>query len=291
MFDSRFYDKLSRLKLAVGQKSSMNMAGNRKSVQKGSSAEFSDFREYIPGDDLRRIDWNAYGRLDRLYIKEYMEEKEITVNILIDSSASMNYGEKKKSELALELAAAVAYIALNNMDRVAVYDMKQMERPFIVSGGKKGYPKLLSFLEGISFEGCVDCEEAVLRMRAGNPGLTIILSDFLEEEIIFGEDSFTRLLRFLQYRRQKIAILHVLAREELAVDMNGTLNLIDSENEKKIKVTMDRTAIDTYEREVRRFIDGLRRICAKHGSSYITCSTGTAFDQLLFEELRTIYDI
>ena len=92
--DAAFFEKLSRFRLQMGHKSSMNLSGNRKSVQKGSSTEFSDFREYMPGDDIRRIDWNAYGRLDRLYIKEYMEEKEAVVSVLIDTSASMNYGEK-----------------------------------------------------------------------------------------------------------------------------------------------------------------------------------------------------
>ncbi len=98
MLNAAFFDRLSRLRLAMGGKSSM---------QKGSSTEFSDFREYMPGDDLRRIDWNAYGRLDRLYVKEYMEEKETVVSILIDTSASMRYGAKSKSALACMLAAAL----------------------------------------------------------------------------------------------------------------------------------------------------------------------------------------
>ncbi len=112
MFDSEFYNTLSQLTLAMTHKSNRNMSGNRKSVQKGVSAEFSDFREYMPGDDLRRLDWNVYARLNRMYIREYMEEKEAYVTILLDTSASMEYGEHKKSELATMLAAVVAYIAL-----------------------------------------------------------------------------------------------------------------------------------------------------------------------------------
>ena len=118
ILDAGFFDTLSRLRIAMGHKSSMNLTGNRKSMQKGSSTEFSDFREYMPGDDIRRIDWNAYGRLDRFYVKEYMEEKEAVVSVLIDTSSSMNYGMKKKSVLACMLAAAFSYIGLNNMDRV-----------------------------------------------------------------------------------------------------------------------------------------------------------------------------
>ena len=90
MFDSEFYNTLSQLSLAMTHKSSMNMSGNRKSVQKGVSAEFSDFREYMPGDDLRRLDWNVYARLDRMYIREYMEEKEAVSKIILDTRASMD---------------------------------------------------------------------------------------------------------------------------------------------------------------------------------------------------------
>lgn len=141
MFNSEFYDMLSRFCLAVNHKSSLNMSGNRKSVQKGISAEFSDFREYMPGDDLRRLDWNVYARLDKMYIREYMEEKESVVSILLDTSESMNYGQKPKWELASLLGAVMAYLALNNMDRVMIYDMKNMQRPYNVSGGKMLFPK------------------------------------------------------------------------------------------------------------------------------------------------------
>ena len=111
MFNSEFYDMLSRFCLAVNHKSTLNMSGNRKSVQKGISAEFSDFREYMPGDDLRRLDWNVYARLDKMYIREYMEEKESVVSILLDTSESMNYGQKPKWELASLLGAVMAYLA------------------------------------------------------------------------------------------------------------------------------------------------------------------------------------
>ena len=120
----------------------------------------------MPGDDIRRIDWNAYGRLDRLFVKEYMEEKESIVSILIDTSASMDYGAKKKSEHVCALAAALACIGLQHMDRVAVYDMQHMQQPFMAGGGKRSLPMLTGFLSGLSFEGCVDIEEAVRRFPA-----------------------------------------------------------------------------------------------------------------------------
>ena len=113
MLDAGIYEQLSRLVIAMKQKSSQNMAGNRRSVQKGTSAEFSDFREYMPGDDLRRLDWNVYARSERMYIREYFEEKEAVVSVILDTSASMHYGKKSKAELAQDLCAVIAFLTLH----------------------------------------------------------------------------------------------------------------------------------------------------------------------------------
>lgn len=304
--DAAFFDTLSRFRLAMGHKSSMNLSGNRKSAQKGSSTEFSDFREYMPGDDIRRIDWNAYGRLDRLYVKEYMEEKEAVVSVLIDTSASMDYGGKKKSELACMLAAAMAYLGLNNMDRVYLYDMKRMQSPFVAGGGKKVLPRMIDWLGQCSFEGKNDIGEAVRLMQAKGPGVTIIISDFLQEAFLAGEhegdgrnrkpsaqeqNAVEKLLRFLDYRRQRAVFLHVLAGEELDVDLTGTRNLIDMEEGSTLRLTLDTASIRVYERALQSFIAHLRRECARTGAFYAVCSTETDFHHLIFQNLRMLYDI
>ena len=290
--DAAFFDTLSRLRLSMGHKSSMNMSGNRKSVQKGSSTEFSDFREYMPGDDIRRIDWNAYGRLDRLYVKEYMEEKEAVVSVLLDTSASMDYGEKKKSNLACMLAAAMAYLGLNNMDRVLVYDMQKMESPFVANGGKRAFPRLADWLEQRDFSGSADIAEAVKRLPAKGPGMTIIISDFLQEEFVDQDGEVAvRLLRFLDYRRQKAVFLHVLAGEELNVDLTGTRNLIDMEEKSTLRLTLDDASIRVYERTLQEFTSRLERECARVGAVYAVCSTETDFQKLIFQDLRMLYDI
>ncbi len=296
MLDAKFYDSLRGLRLAVGHKSSMNLSGNRKSVQKGTSAEFSDFREYLPGDDIRRIDWNAYGRLDRLYIKEYMEEKEALISILIDTSSSMDYGSRKKSWLARELAAAFAYMGLNNMDRVAVYDMKKMHQPFVIRGGKKAFPRLSGWLEQCSFEGQADIGEAVRQLPGRGQGAAIIISDFLQESFLPGaqrdhRDEAAGLLRFLAYRRQKPVLLHVLAGEELAVDFTGTQNLIDMEDKSTLRLTVDVAGLRAYENALNAFTGHLAKECAGAGAFYAVCSTAQDFRQLIFKDLRLLYDI
>ena len=290
--DAAFFDTLSRLRLSMGHKSSMNLSGNRKSVQKGSSTEFSDFREYMPGDDIRRIDWNAYGRLDRFYVKEYMEEKEAVVSVLLDTSASMDYGEKKKSDLAVMLAAAMAYLGLGNMDRVILYDAQRMEAPFIANGGKRAFPRLTDWLEQRTFEGQADIAEAVKRLPAKGPGVTIIISDFLQEEFVEpGSETAKQLLRFLDYRRQKAVFLHVLAGEELSVELTGTRNLIDMEDKSTLRLTLDDASIRVYEKNLQEFTGRLKRECARVGAVYALCSTEADFHKLIFQDLRMLYDI
>lgn len=292
ILDAAFFDRLSRLRLAMGHRTSMNLTGNRKSIQKGSSMEFSDFREYMPGDDIRRIDWNAYGRLDRFYIKEYMEEKEAVVSILVDTSASMDYGEKKKSGLACRLAAAFSYMGLNDMDRVVLYDVRRMHLPFVAEGGKRALPRLADWLEKCSFEGTADLAKAVEALPAKGPGVTILVSDFLQEAFLDKEqEELQKMLRFLNYRKQRTVLLHVLAKEELSVELTGTRNLIDMENQSTLRITLDAGSIRTYEKALQEFTERMRRECVKAGAFYEVCSTGTDIYQLIFQDLRMLYDI
>lgn len=222
MLDSKFYDTLSRLQLQMSHKSSLNMSGNRKSVQKGTSAEFSDFREYMPGDDLRRMDWNVYARLDKLYIRQYMEEKEAVVSVLIDTSASMDYGDSGKAELARDLAAVVSFLALNNMDRLLLYDMKDMGRGLSVGGGRNGFAKVLRWLEKLEFSGEADMLSAVKKMQRRGPGVTVLISDFLHPHMLEeSEPDYEKLLQYLDYCRQRPVVLHTMASEELHITLEG----------------------------------------------------------------------
>ncbi|MCM1569480.1 MAG: DUF58 domain-containing protein [Roseburia sp.] len=292
MLDISFLDTLSRLKLAMGHKSSLNLSGNRKSLQKGSSTEFSDFREYMPGDDIRRIDWNAYGRLDRLYIKEYMEEKEMLVRILLDTSASMNYNASSKKELAEKLAASFAFIALNHMDRVQIYDLRRPETPFLATGGRKALPRMLDWLDRLEFTGTVNLSEALPKLSLQGSGVTIIISDFLQEDFVDASSvAPSRLLRYLQYKKQKTLLLQVLAEEELRVTLTGTLKLIDMEDDSSLRLTMENKSIQTYEKALKAFRERLQKETAKAGAAYALCDTGMSFNQLIFQELRFAYDI
>lgn len=292
MLDSGFYDRLSRLQLAMAHKSSLNMSGSRKSVHKGISAEFSDFREYMPGDDLRRLDWNVYARLDRMYIREYMEEKEAVVSVLLDTSASMDYGQEKKSALAQELAAVVSYLALNNMDRLALFDMKEMNRGLVLGGGRNAFARVLKWLDMRTFEGQCDMLDSLKKMPMRGPGVTILISDFLHPAMLEEEDDgYEKVLKYLNYRRQRPVILQTLAKEELHVSLEGTRNLIDMETDKKLRITMDAAAITSYEQELDRLLTRMQKGCRGCQGAYVLCDTSRDKNKLIFEDLRMLYDI
>lgn len=292
MLDRNFFDTLSRLRLRMWHKSSLNMSGNRKSMQKGLSAEFSDFREYMPGDDLRRMDWNVYARLDKLYIREYMEEKEAVVSVLVDTSASMDYGTESKAELARDLAATVSYLALCNMDRLRLYDMKDMSRGLVVSGGRGAFPKVLRWLERLVFSGEIDMLAAAKKMQCRGPGVTVLISDFLHEGMFSDTTAdYEKLLQYLQYCKQRPVVLHTMASEELRVPLEGALNLIDAESQSQLRLTVDAKAIDNYERELGRLTERMKKGCSKGRGTYVLCDTGRDRNQLVFQDLRVIYDI
>ena len=294
MLDTGFYDTLSRLRLRMSHRSSLNVSGSRKSVRKGNSTEFSDFREYMPGDDLRRLDWNAYARLDKLYIREYMEEKEAAVSVLIDTSASMDYGVKSKADLAVDLTAAVSFLALNNTDRVLLYDMKEMGRPLAVGGGRKAFAKVLHWLENREFSGEVDMVSAARKMRCPGAGVTVVISDFLHPDMLeerAENPGYEKLLQYLNYCKQLPVILHTMAAEELHVTLEGALNLIDAETKEKLRLVVDARALDNYERELKRFTERLKKGCACGRGVYVLCDAGKDRMHLVFQDLMVIFYI
>lgn len=299
MPDIAYFEKLARLKLAIDKKSTASYAGPRKSARKGKSAEFSDFREYMPGDDIRSIDWNAYGRLDRLYVKEYMEEKEGTVNIFYDTSLSMDFGKKKKIDTELELVGALAYICISNMDRAVLRDMSGSGAAYNVRGSKSGFMESMKYLDNIKCGGTVSPADTFKKLDKLSPGVTFVMSDYLSEEFIPGQrkagkeektsKALAGIIKKLRFLGQRPVIVHILSEEEDAPDMTGTLNLIDSETDARRKVTMERKTLDEYREAKEGFKRLLARTCRKCGADYIFVSTADGFDKIIFEKFRMLY--
>lgn len=265
LFDHTFFEKLNTVKMSLNMRLSQGMSGSRKSTAKGSSVEFSDFREYMLGDDIRRIDWNAYGRTDKLYIKQFMEEKEGLFRFFIDTSSSMEFGEKKKSLMALRISAALSYIIMNNLDRVFINELRRnsLVKGKGVSGGA-AFSHLLRDLERINFEGDTHISKCISSYAVPRGGVSIIVSDFLDPEGI------ENAVKYLVSRKQAVILIQVLAREEIDVDYEGTVNILDMETNERVKITMSNAAIKDYRSRLTGMQDELSRISRKYGAHYVS---------------------
>lgn len=276
IFDKEFFQKLSTLKLLMKTPLDTGMGGSRKSMAKGSSVEFSDFREYILGDDIRRVDWNAYGRMDKLFVKLFMEEKEGLFRIMVDLSKSMDYGSKKKSVTALRIAGLLSYMILHNLDRVVMTALRE-DQSETTKGmtGSQSFQKLLSFLSDLVFQGETDLEKSIRSQPIHGRGVCILISDFFDPNGLDG------VLKYLSYQKQEIYLFHVLAQEEQNPQQEGYVNLIDSETGDQLKVSMNSKVIGQYQEALLKFTSSIKESARRYGAGYIPVTAGEALDGLL----------
>ena len=283
VFDQEFFKKLNTLKMNLPMQLNQGMSGIRKSSAKGSSVEFSDFREYMLGDDIRRIDWNAYGRTDKLYIKQFMEEKEGIFQIFLDTSKSMVFGQVTKARTTLQITAALSYIILNNLDRVYINEMKENS---ITQGkgvtGTAAFSSILRDLERIQFEGKTTLNRTILSRPVRTGGTSIIISDFLDAQGI------DEAMKYLAYKKQAIVLIQILAKEELEADYEGTLNMLDMETGERVKITMSNAAIRTYQQEVQRMQEKLKTLAGKYGAHYVFIQSDEKLLQVMLNKFPGI---
>ncbi len=274
-FNAEFYKSLSLFRMNLKMRLAAGANGGRKSNAKGSSVEFSDFREYLPGDDIRRIDWNAYARFDRLFIKLFMEEKEGIFRIFLDGSASMNYGESSKIKLAKQIAAALSYCILDHSDRVILNFLKDNKcEVFKGVTGKQGFSKITDNLSAMRPENENDLLKSLSSQDIKLRGMSIVISDFYTERL---ED----ILKYLAHKKQEIFLVHVLSKEELHPELTGTFSLIDSENGKALKVTGSSSLEKDYAATLDRFLKNIEGLCKKYGAKYVLASTENSYETIL----------
>ena len=278
VFDPDFFQKLNTLKMNLHMHLSQGMSGVRKSSAKGSSVEFSDYREYIPGDDIRRIDWNAYGRTDKFYIKQFMEEQEGLFHIFVDTSGSMAFGDKPKSRMALQIAAALAYIVLGNLDRVYVNQLREnsLQRGKGVTG-MAAFPHILEDLSAITFEGGTTLSNSIRKRPLAVGGVSFVISDFLDAKGIADA------VRYLAYRKQTVCLVQILAREELEADYEGTLNFEDLETKEKVKITLSNAAIRQYQERLSNLRKELEALARQYGASYVCVPSDAPLTEVMLQ--------
>ncbi|WP_352419086.1 DUF58 domain-containing protein [Proteiniborus sp.] len=281
LIDSSLLKKLESLKLNTTITLNQGYGGGRKSKSKGSSVEFSDFREYVPGDDFRKIDWNAYGRFQKLFIKLFMEEREANINIFIDASKSMDFGSPKKSTLAKQLALVLGYLSLANMDRVNIYThgtnkLESLEQ----LNGKNNVHRLASYLDGIAFDKSEDFFKYI-KTRAYKRGISIIISDLFS-------DNFQDGVKYLAFMNQSIVVLNLLSIEEISPVYSGDMRLIDSETEEGKDISMTQSVLNSYEKTFKNFINRNREISRKFSCQYTLISNEFSIESIIFDNLTNV---
>ena len=271
MLTDVFLNRLDALRLTIHGKAQGGAGGTRRSRQTGSSAEFSDYREYIPGDDIRRLDWNAYARFDRLFLKLFMEEQESQVTVLLDASASM----EAKWSAARSAAEAVSYLALTGGDRLSLNvlkDRRALRSPQLA--GRAGFPRLTGFLDSVVPDGRTGTlTQAVEHTEGLKKGLCFLITDG------YTEDALKEILNYLRYLKQETAVIQVLSGGELRPDLEGALRLEDSESGEKLDLLADRGALDAYGDVLNAFLKEVRENCASCEVPYILLDGDQPFEE------------
>jgi uncharacterized protein (DUF58 family) len=283
LLSSQLLAQLERLELVSRKVFRGRMKGERKSKRKGQSVEFADFRQYVPGDDLRFIDWNLFARMERLYLKLFLEEEDLHFYALIDTSESMNFGEPTKLQYAKQLAASLGFIGLCRADRVKIETLGTSSRqPGPVLRGRASLWRMMDYLEGIEPGRNVSLAEGVKNfcLRNTGKGILVLITDLMDKE------GYEKALRFLVTQQMDVYVLHVLCPEELNPEVKGDLKLIDCEDEDVAEVTISRPLLEKYKRTVAAFIDGARNFCSRRDMTYLMTGTDTPVETLVSNYLR-----
>jgi uncharacterized protein (DUF58 family) len=283
VFDEAFLRQLERLKLLLRQPVRGGLKGGRRSVKRGRSVEFADYRDYVMGDDLRQLDWNVYARLEKLFVKLFIEEEDVTVSLIVDASASMATGRPDKLLFAKRAAAALGYIGLASEDRVqlTVLGGRVARRRNGLRGSGRVF-RLLGDLSGIApAEGPSDLVAAARHAAAQlhGRGLVILISDLLDP----GAD---RVIRELAATGSELVILHVLSPQEIDPQLEGDLRLVDTETGEGLEVTVDLATLDAYRSRLATWRENLADLAARRRATYLPVSSDMALADLVFAELR-----
>jgi uncharacterized protein (DUF58 family) len=281
-FDETFLRRLEQLELASRRLTAGRMKGERRSVRRGQSVEFADYRTYAAGDDLRQLDWNAYARLERLFVKLFVEEEDVTVHVLVDASRSMDFGDPNKLDAARRAGAALAYLGLASMDRVSVAFLGDGDatalRPM---RGKRRALELFRFLSEPRHERLTGLAEAARayasRMRGTGP--LLLISDLMDP-------GYLAALRDLAGTRSQLSVLHLLAPEELEPEVPPDARLVDSETGQSIEVSGDDDLVDRYRARLAEWQAEIAAFVARRGGAYVQITSDIDLADLLFDVLR-----
>lgn len=288
LFDEATLHKLEQLSLVARRVRAGVVKGERRSTKRGTAIEFADYRDYVRGDDLRRVDWNVYARLERPFIKLLEEEEDLAVHILLDSSLSMEWGdgEFNKYRYGLRLAGALSHIALGAGDRMTIQLLKGKDlgegNRFGPVRGRGQVFRLFDWLSGQAAEGRTDLDSALRAFSNSGfrPGLAIIISD------LWSPGGYQDGFGALQARGNEVGVIHLLAPDELDPPLGGDLKVLDVETGQTQDVTVDRPMRELYRRRLDEWRIEVAAWCQSRQIHYVPVSTELDWEQLVLQTLR-----
>ncbi|MBN2138791.1 MAG: DUF58 domain-containing protein [Sedimentisphaerales bacterium] len=285
LLDPEFMNRLDSLDVLSRKILQGKLQGERRSKRRGQSVEFADHRPYVAGDDLRFVDWNIYGRLEQLFLKLFVEEQDLTVHIVADTSASIGLGEPSKELFIKKLAAALGYVSLVNNNRVSISLFADgLVGQLANMRGRNYIHQMADFLLSASCEGESRFENACRQITSGRigSGVMIVLSDF------FFKEGYDAALRRLIGRQYDLYVIQVLSREELSPDFGGDLKLIDVEDADAAEITVSAALVKYYKRNLAAYCNELKDFCIRRGAVYALANSVDSVESLVLNYLRRI---
>lgn len=284
LFNEEFLRRLEYLNIIARRIFKGRLKGERKSKKTGSGIEFSDHRSYSPGDDIRYIDWNLYGRSERLLLKLFEEEEDLYIYLLIDISNSIGFGTPPKFIHGIMIAASLAYIGLNSLDRVGVIAFSDsIKKELPPSRGKKQIYPLIEFLSTLYPQGETDLKKVMTQFvtRYKHKGVLILISDLYD--LNYGEA-----FDILRYNKFEIYIIHLFDPKELNPLYHGDITLLDSETNEKINITVTPSIRKEFKRRLEQFLNGIERYCKTKGLLYVRAPIDTPFEDNVIRLFRKV---
>jgi uncharacterized protein (DUF58 family) len=283
LLSAEFLSQLERFALISRRAFRGRVKGERRSPRKGSSVEFSDYRPYGAGDDIRYVDWNIYGRLDRLYLKLFVDEEDLCLTMLLDASASMEFGEPPKLDYAVRLAAALGFVGLVNLERVGVGVLRErMTEGWTPARGRNQVLPLMEFLSSLRPAGSTSLGEGLAQyaLRAREAGVAVVISDLMDPA------GYERGLKALLERRFDVHVIHVLSPDEMNPSFGGDLRLVDAETGEMRDLTLDGEAQRIYRQRLREFLERAEQFCRSKEISYYRVVSDTPVQDFVLGQLK-----
>jgi uncharacterized protein (DUF58 family) len=283
LLDPAFMARLDQLDVMSRKMLAGKMKGERRSKRRGQSVEFADYRNYVVGDDLRFIDWNIYARLDRLFLKLFLEEEDLALYILFDVSKSCDYGNPNKAFYIKQVAAALGYIGLVNYNRVNVVAMADgVVAETGALRGRRRVAQMIDFIQKLEPSGAShfteSCRKFALQHR--QKGVCLVLSDF------FIKEGFEAGLRYVAGGKYDLFCVQTLSPQEIEPDLQGDLKLRDIEDDDMAEVSITQPLVKQYKANLNAYCLALKDFVTRRGGTYLFTSTAVPFDTLVLNYLR-----